>query len=977
MIALLSSATAFAQGAAEQSALRYLHQNHRSLGLAGPDVNDLVVVDQSVSSVSGVTHLYFQQMVDDVPVYNGIVNVAVGRNGNVLSVGNRAVPDLRKAIRSSARGLSPEAAVRAAGRALGLDANRVEVARTMRGRSERVVVTSDISNDDIPTRLVYFPTLNNGVYLAWVSEIYVPEGGHLWEVVIDAASGAVLSQEDLTDHDQWAPDDSQPAGWSLLAPVREPVRVATSPSFAPFAQPTSASGSAAGGTYRVYAVPFESPSHAGDPYTDLRTLESNPADATASPLGWHTDGTTSWTITRGNNVHAYNDLDANNLPDPGSEPDGGAGLVFDFPLDFGADPTTYQFAAITNLFYWNNVIHDITYQYGFDEASGNFQVNNLGKGGVGNDDVRAEALDGSGTNNANFGTPSDGGRPRMQMFRWTSPASVTVTAPASVAGTYEAASAGFGSALTTAGFTGTVELGNDGTGASTTDACEPLVGFTPGRIALVDRGSCAFVLKVKNAQNAGAIAAIVVNNVPGGATAMGGADPTITIPSVMISLADGDLFKANLPVSVKLAKSGADRDSDFDNGIIVHEYAHGISNRLTGGPGTASCLSNYLVNGQTDSEQMGEGWSDYYALMLTDTGADDRGIGTYSIFQQTTGQGIRPFPYSTSFSVNPSTYALINNPGISVPHGVGSVWATMLWDMSRDLVGRYGFDEDIYAGTGGNNLALQLVTEGLKIQPCRPGFVDGRDAILAADLAITSGANQCLIWDAFARRGLGASADQGFYYTRFDGTEAFDVPVSCSTSGMVGDQVRALQAAGSLNRGQANALLVKLTNASSKLASGQAQAAVNEINAFINQVQAFVNAGVLTAEQGQTLIDGALGLIARIQESNPSIRGARLSAAVTAGLTAGALPTEFALDQNFPNPYSSATEIAFALPEAARVRLRVFDVMGREVATVVDETLEAGFYRETFDSRHLASGTYVYRIEADGFVATRQMSVVR
>ena len=93
---------------------------------------------------------------------------------------------------------------------------------------------------------------------------------------------------------------------------------------------------------------------------------------------------------------------------PGTDPDGGAGLDFDFPLDLGARPLDSRDAAVTNLFYWNNIIHDVLDAYGFDAAAGNFQVNNYGGGGLGGDDVRAEAQDGSGRNNANFGTT--GGR---------------------------------------------------------------------------------------------------------------------------------------------------------------------------------------------------------------------------------------------------------------------------------------------------------------------------------------------------------------------------------------------------------------------------------------------------------------------------------------------------------------------------------------------------------------------------------------
>ncbi|MEZ5314490.1 MAG: M36 family metallopeptidase [Thermoanaerobaculia bacterium] len=93
-----------------------------------------------------------------------------------------------------------------------------------------------------------------------------------------------------------------------------------------------------------------------------------------------------------------------------------------------------------DLFYWNNIIHDVSYRYGFDEPAGNFQLNNYGRGGAGNDSVRAEAQDYSGTNNANFSTPADGSRPRMQMYVWTDPFSqlVTVNSPVGIAGSYTA-----------------------------------------------------------------------------------------------------------------------------------------------------------------------------------------------------------------------------------------------------------------------------------------------------------------------------------------------------------------------------------------------------------------------------------------------------------------------------------------------------------------------------------------------------------
>lgn len=129
---------------------------------------------------------------------------------------------------------------------------------------------------------------------------------------------------------------------------------------------------------------------------------------------------------------------------------------------------------------------------------------------------------------------------------------LTVNSPGGIAGTYDVGTASFGPALTAAGVTGNVVLATDGVGA-TNDGCTALTnaGAIAGNIALIDRGTCTFVVKAANAQAAGAIAVIVADNVagspPGG---LGGVDPTITIPSVRITLADGNLIKANLGVGV-------------------------------------------------------------------------------------------------------------------------------------------------------------------------------------------------------------------------------------------------------------------------------------------------------------------------------------------------------------------------------------------------------------------------------------------
>ena len=119
-----------------------------------------------------------------------------------------------------------------------------------------------------------------------------------------------------------------------------------------------------------------------------------------------------FSITRGNNVHAYLDLDDNNASQ-GDEPDGGEALHFDFPYDPSTEPNAYRNFSVTQLFYTNNAIHDMTAHYGFDEAAGNFQQRNYSGLGNGNDFVHAHAQDGANNGNvgnANFSTPPDGSK---------------------------------------------------------------------------------------------------------------------------------------------------------------------------------------------------------------------------------------------------------------------------------------------------------------------------------------------------------------------------------------------------------------------------------------------------------------------------------------------------------------------------------------------------------------------------------------
>jgi hypothetical protein len=768
---LAASVSVLAQGDAATVARRYIEQHGRELGLTGADIRDVTVSSAVRNPHNDVTHVYLQQRFRGIDVHNGLLTVSVRGDEAVAVSASRFISNIASAAGAQyPQRVAAEAAANAAEHLNLNGKGRFDVLWRKGGANDATIISSaGIANRPIEASLTWVEA-GSSVRLAWKVEIDEADGDHWWQALVDAETGESLGVVDLIVHD--SVDGIVAATGRTAAATADPSATAIA-SFPP----------TDGARYNVFPIPLGSPTD-GD-----RVLVSNAADPDASPFGWHdTDGSdgAEFFVTRGNNVHAYTDIDRNNVPDPDSDPSGGGTLTFDFPLDLTQQPTEYRPFAVTNLFYWNNVIHDVMHGYGFDEASGNFQVNNYGSGGLGNDDVRAEAQDGSGTNNANFGTPADGQRPRMQMFVWTHPLPnfVTVNSPAAIAGDYAASRAGFGDQLTDVGpVTGNVVLVDDGVGV-TSDACEPFM-VPAGAIALLDRGTCEFGLKVLNAENGGASAAIVANNAPGQPIVMGAGavGNQVTIPSVMVTLEDGNLFKANLPVNATLRPNpllSINRDSDLDAGVIAHEYGHGISNRLTGGPATAACLGN--------DEQMGEGWSDFFALVLTtdpsDTPAVSRGIGTYVIFQPRDGDGIRPTPYSTDMDINPSTYAFVANPAISQPHGIGYVWNTMLWEMYWNLVDRYGYNANVYDSwqTGGNNLAIQLVTDGLKFQPCRPGFADGRDGILAAEMALTGGTNECEIWRAFAKRGLGFSADQGDSDNRDDGVAAFDLPASCTAA---------------------------------------------------------------------------------------------------------------------------------------------------------------------------------------------------
>jgi subtilisin-like proprotein convertase family protein len=629
--------------------------NNVALGLSRADVNDAIVVGSYVITGTSIRVVYLQQGYKGIPVYNQLQTIAF-KDGKVVSNMGAGFVDMFQRTKGHS-GRASTTVVNALQKVFSdIGISPLEAAvpiATMEQGKKFEFGKLGVADENIKAELVWFPVENTKeMRLAWQVLIAPSRMIDSWLMQVDAENNTILGKMNMTISCNWDGEKH-----SVETHIQKNHFSKQTDNYLIYRRPDQSNQwrfspivSSAG--YRVVRLPAESPQHpGGTPGVVNNPWLASPGGATS--LGWHFDGTVYHDSTRGNNVWAYEDR--LNADDGAGAPNTAVAgrstvsttaqpaLTFDDIYDFTKTPidvtSPNQKAAITNLFYLNNMIHDLAYLYGFDEVGRNFQNDNQGRGGLGADYVAAQAQDGGGTNNANMRTFPEGTRPRMQMYLWNT------------------------------------------------------------------------------------------------------STPT--------------------------------RDGDYDNGVIAHEYTHGISNRLTGNG--FSCLGS--------TEQMGEGWSDYFGLMMTqdwstavatDGFNNPRGIGTYALNQPVTGVGIRQFRYTTNMAVNPMTYG--NLPTVAVPHGVGTIWCTALWDMTWEIIQSAGINPNIYnpAGGGGNAIALKLVTEGMRLQPCNPGFIDGRNAILKADTLFFGAQYSCAILRAFARRGMGVGASQGSSAVRGDEVLSFN-----------------------------------------------------------------------------------------------------------------------------------------------------------------------------------------------------------
>lgn len=616
---------ASAQTGEKEIARTLITENREEIGLTDSDLQQVIIKDAYYNRFAGTHMVYLQQSHLDLPVYNQI-QVLAFKNGKVVSnTGGRIRKIEALAGHSVTPAYSAENAVVTA-----LASKKIFNYEQLNGKvigSKIDFGTLGVCSETVTAELMWLP-LNEGkeVHLVWQVRVVPLTTPDYFMIRVDAMQDRVIDENNFTVYCSFGGNHEEADHACDHATVL-PGNIQTENNQAESPESPNIVSNA---SYKVIPYPAESPNHpGGTPATVNNPWTLSPGNATT--LGWHNDGTSDYNISRGNNVYAQEDRDNSNTSFGGSalsttSPDP---LNFSSTPDFTLAPTVAanQQFALTNLFYWNNLAHDISYLHGFDEVSGNFQNSNMGRGGLGTDYVVADCQDAGGTNNANFATPDDGSKPRMQMYLWSG---------------------------------------------------------TP------------------------------------------------------------------------------QKDGSLDNGVVTHEFFHGVSNRLTGGPANSGCLTN--------AEQMGEGWSDYFTLMITQNWATStlttgfnspRSIGTYAAGQPVTGRGIRTQKYCTNMAVNSKVY-LQSIP--AAQHDRGEIWCATLWDMTWNIINQTGHINPTLFDTsslGGNSVALRLVQEGMRLQPCNPGFISGRNAILKADSILYGGQFNCAIREAFRKRGMGALASEG------------------------------------------------------------------------------------------------------------------------------------------------------------------------------------------------------------------------
>ncbi|MBV6497282.1 MAG: hypothetical protein DYH05_01715 [Acidobacteria bacterium ACB1] len=379
----------------------FIKDNQDLVGVSSQQVDDLVTVADYTNPNGELSFADLQQRINGIEVFRGEIKAGFRKDGSIIRIINNLAPGLDYGSLSTEFG-DPAAAVRFAAQHIRHDLRPEEKVRNDSASDANRVV---FGQGDWATTAekMYFPTEPGVAVPAWRVLIWQPVNAYY--VIVDAASGTVLWHKNITDDDGTVSATYDiygfPATWAQIG--SSPAPLAPGPN-----DPALGTQGAMMARNQVTFIGNEGPN----------SFNQN---------GWINDADNK---LDGNALEAGIDRDGTNGVDPASIPVGSPNRVFTSTWNPppgnpapGDDPLTAQAqrGAVIQMFYVMNRYHDELYKLGFNEAARNFQNVNFTGQGVGNDRVSAEGQDSSGTNNANFATPADGGRGRMQMFLWTGP----------------------------------------------------------------------------------------------------------------------------------------------------------------------------------------------------------------------------------------------------------------------------------------------------------------------------------------------------------------------------------------------------------------------------------------------------------------------------------------------------------------------------------------------------------------------------
>ncbi|MDY0002007.1 MAG: M36 family metallopeptidase [Polyangia bacterium] len=692
----------------------------------------------------------FRQRAGDLPVLGSELGLLFNREGALIAASGGLFPGAMDAARRGAFAFTAEEAL---AEALGdrleayVHAGDLVQAGPSQAGFERYLLPGGVPGPWVlmrPARVrrVLWPR-GSQLVAAYEAELLARReargGPQAWRLLVSAADGQILLREPRTfsaSYRVWAAPDG------LHDPCDGPLEdVAPHPTGIP------------DGFRPEWTSPI---------LVDLDGFNSNPL---GDPDPWLA---AEETRTFGNNARVYVDL---------ASPDGygtgdlwgtasGPG-VFDYTYDASALPyasNEQRHAGAVQLFYTVNWLHDYFYDSGFDEAAGNAQQDNYGRGGLEGDPIFAQ-VEGKAEgfqNNASMSVLGDGESPFMMNGIWqASPVFMVDGERVRARGAFFGAPA--------YDVAGSLLLVQDGA-APYTDLCTaPAISLTDA-VVLIERGTCTFASKALRAQGAGARAVIIANNRPGeGPQEMPNEDPplAITIPVVSISYEDGEALKTKLQaglVSVTLARDPETRQGALDSGVVAHEWGHYMHLRLVSGQ-----------NAQTYA--MSEGFADFVAgFMVLREGDDLMGTyatGIYAIWHVANAAyyGIRRLPYSADLAKNALTFRHVsdgeplpdthpietNTAPNSEVHNAGEIWGTVMHDLYIALLGETLGPSPRLTFPEARRRFADLLVLGMTMAPASPTFTEQRDALLAA-AAAADPADMAILAQAFARRGLGTCA---------------------------------------------------------------------------------------------------------------------------------------------------------------------------------------------------------------------------